>query len=77
VEAVLESRDGRLWLTVEDNGAGFDVAALVGAPASLASGLGLRSLRELAASLDAEFAVESGPKGTKLALSAPLSREWP
>jgi two-component system NarL family sensor kinase len=77
VEAVLKICDNRLWLTVQDNGAGFDLAALEMAPASLASGIGLRSLRELAASLDAKLAVESGPNGTKLALSAPTSREWP
>ena len=76
VEAVLESRGGRLWFTIQDNGVGFDVAALERAPASVASGIGLRSIREQAASLDARLDVESGPKGTKLTLSAPFMEEW-
>jgi two-component system NarL family sensor kinase len=76
VEAVLESRDGRLRFTLQDNGVGFDVAAVEKAPASVASGIGLRSIREQAASLDARLDVESGPKGTKLALSAPFLEEW-
>jgi len=76
VDAVLENRDGRLWFMIEDNGVGFDVAAFASAPASVASGIGLRSIREQAASLDARLDVESGPKGTKLALSAPFFQEW-
>jgi signal transduction histidine kinase len=76
VEAVLECHDGRLRFTIQDDGVGFDVAAFEGAPASVASGIGLRSIREQAASLGATLDVESGPKGTKLALSAPFSEEW-
>lgn len=76
VEAVLESRDGRLRFTIQDNGVGFDVAAIESAPASLASGIGLRSIREQAASLGARLEIESGPKGTKLALSAPFLEKW-
>lgn len=71
VEAVLESRDGRVQLTIRDNGVGFDVAAL-----ESAAGIGLRSLREQAAALDARLDVESGPEGTKLSLSAQLLQEW-
>jgi two-component system NarL family sensor kinase len=76
VEAVLESRDGLLRFMIEDNGVGFDVAAVEGGPASVASGIGLRSIREQAASLGARLDVESGAKGTKLALSAPFFEEW-
>ena len=76
VEAVLESRDGLLRFMIEDNGVGFDVAAIESAPASLASGIGLRSIREQAASLGARLEIESGPKGTKLALSAPFLEKW-
>lgn len=71
VEAALESRDGRVQLTIRDNGVGFDVAAL-----ESAAGIGLRSLREQAAAMDGRLDVESGPKGTKLTLSAPFLQEW-
>jgi two-component system NarL family sensor kinase len=77
VDASLKSRDGRLYLTIEDNGVGFDVAALEGAPASVASGIGLRSIREQAACLEATLEVKSGQNGTKLTLSAPLNQDWP
>lgn len=76
VDASLKSRDGRLYLMIEDNGVGFDVAALEGAPASVASGIGLRSIREQAACLEATLEVKSGQSGTKLTLSAPLSQDW-
>ena len=47
--------DGRLRFTIQDNGVGFDVAAIESAPASVASGIGLRSIREQAASLGARL----------------------
>jgi signal transduction histidine kinase len=75
VEGAMESRDGRLLVTIQDNGIGFDVKAMETASASLASGIGLRSMVEQAASLDATLDVESGPNGTKLILSAPFSLE--
>lgn len=67
----LELRGGRLTLTVHDNGVGFDVAALLSAPANLSRGLGLRAIREQAAAIGAEFAVRSGPDGTTLEVSVP------
>lgn len=72
VEASLEVRDGRLLLTVRDNGAGFDAAKLFSAPASLASGIGLRAIREQAAALGGRIDIRSGPEGTTLELSAPF-----
>jgi signal transduction histidine kinase len=75
VEAVLECRGDRVCFTIRDNGVGFDVAALKSAPASVASGIGLRSIQEQAASLGAKLDVESGPNGTTLILSAPFSSE--
>jgi signal transduction histidine kinase len=74
VEASLETRGGSLVLTVRDNGAGFDAARLLAAPASLASGIGLRSIREQAAGLGARIDIRSGPAGTTLEFSAPYSR---
>jgi signal transduction histidine kinase len=75
VDAALESRDGRVYFEIRDNGVGYDVAALRTAPASLASGIGLRSMQELAASLESTLEVESGTVGTTLILSAPLYLE--
>jgi signal transduction histidine kinase len=74
VEASLETRGGRLVLTIRDNGSGFDAAKLFAAPASLASGIGLRSIREQAAGLGGRIDIRSGPEGTTLELSAPYFR---
>ena len=59
----------RLVLSIHDNGVGFDVASLMFSPANVASGIGLRSIRELAAALGGKLEVESGPLGTKLVVS--------
>ncbi len=74
VEASLEIREGSLVLSVSDNGAGFDAARLLGAPASLTSGIGLRSIREQAAGLGGRIDIRSGPAGTTLELAAPYPR---
>jgi signal transduction histidine kinase len=68
----LSHEPGRLVLTVEDNGVGFDVGKLLSAPASLGAGIGLRSIREQAASLGGKLAIQSGSNGTKLEVAAPL-----
>jgi two-component system NarL family sensor kinase len=73
VDAALEMRDGCVILTIRDNGTGFDVARLLRSPASVASGIGLRSIREQAAALGGKLDVESGPAGTTLIVSAPFS----
>jgi signal transduction histidine kinase len=70
-DAVLESRADRLVLTIMDDGVGFDAASLGSEPPNLASGLGLRSIRELAETLGGNFQIESGPLGTKLEVSVP------
>jgi signal transduction histidine kinase len=59
----------RLLLTVRDNGKGFDAPAMLNAPPSLGRGLGLRSIREQAAAIGADFAVHSGAAGTTLEAS--------
>lgn len=69
----LTSRSDTLVLILEDDGVGFDPAALVRTPASIAAGIGLRSIRELAEALGAKIAVESCRVGTKLVLSTPYS----
>jgi signal transduction histidine kinase len=74
IDLTLEALDERLLLTIQDNGVGFDFPRLSSAPASVASGIGLRSIREQAASVGGKLVVESSPVGTKLEVSAPFSR---
>jgi signal transduction histidine kinase len=69
IDVALEVRDGKLFLSIQDNGVGFDAAAMFSAPASVASGIGLRSIRETAQELGGRLEVESGPYGTKLVVS--------
>lgn len=73
VSVSLRSSDGNLTLTVLDNGIGFDVDLLLRQPASLASGIGLRSIREQAEALGAKMSIQSGPSGTTLIVSVPAS----
>jgi two-component system NarL family sensor kinase len=73
IDMALEARGDQIVLTMEDNGIGFDVAKLLAAPASVAAGIGLRSIREQAAALGGRLEITSGPGGTKLELSAPFA----
>ncbi len=71
-EMILESRGGRVVLSIQDNGVGFDVAHLLNSPANVTQGIGLRSIREQAVSLGGALDIVSGPAGTRLELSVPL-----
>jgi two-component system NarL family sensor kinase len=71
VDVALEVSDGQLVLSVGDNGVGFDARRPFSAPASLASGIGLRSIRETAQELGGKLEVKSGTDGTKLVVSVP------
>ena len=73
LEASLEARDDCAILTIRDDGVGFDVAGLLRGPASVASGIGLRSIREQAAALGGRSEIQSGPAGTTLVVSVPFS----
>jgi len=73
VDAALETRGDFAVLTIRDDGVGFDVAGLFRRPPSVASGIGLRSIREQAAALGGELEIQSGPAGTKLVVSVPFS----
>ncbi|MBZ5727702.1 MAG: hypothetical protein LAP87_22230 [Acidobacteriia bacterium] len=68
----LAARGDCLVLTVEDNGVGFDAVGLFRAPATVASGIGLRSMREQAAALGGRMEIQSGPNGTRLEVSTPF-----
>jgi signal transduction histidine kinase len=74
IDLSLEMVDRYLVLTIEDNGVGFDVRRHASAPASVANGIGLRSIREQAAAVGGKLVVESGLDGTKLEVSAPFSQ---
>jgi signal transduction histidine kinase len=71
----LAAAGDRVILTCEDNGIGFDAGRLFSAPARLSAGIGLLSIRDEAAALGGQFSVESGPNGTKLEISAPITGE--
>jgi signal transduction histidine kinase len=73
VEAALRAEGERVVLSVKDNGVGFDVARLRAAEANLGTGIGLRSIREQVAGCGGNFDMESGPLGTKLVVSVPMS----
>jgi len=73
VEMTLEAQDGIVCLTIRDDGGGFDVSKIVNAPASIESGIGLRSIREEAAGSDAKLEIESGSGGTTLRVLAPFA----
>ncbi|HTS32219.1 MAG TPA: histidine kinase [Bryobacteraceae bacterium] len=77
IDLTLEPVGETLVLTIQDNGVGFDVAKQFSAPASVASGIGLRSIREQAHSVGGKLIVESSPVGTKLEVSAPFSGALP
>ena len=73
VEVSLEERGGDLILSFVDNGVGFDVERVFGAPPSVAEGIGLRSIRDQAEGLGGKLAVASGPNGTKLEVIVPFN----
>ena len=69
VTVALEVSDSQLVLSVGDNGVGFDVRRALSAPPSLASGIGLRSIRETAQELGGKLEVKSGADGTTLVVT--------
>jgi signal transduction histidine kinase len=75
VAAALERRGDTIVLRVEDNGVGFDAAHLLAGPATLAAGIGLRTIAEQAEELGGTLQLQSGPGGTKLEVSVPLRPE--
>ena len=67
---ILRQLDGRVTLTVEDDGAGFDADAALAHP----NGLGLAGMRERLALVGGTLQVHSGPgRGTHLIAIAPTA----
>ena len=71
-EMALSAADDRIALRIQDDGVGFDAAALWSAPPSVSGGIGLRSIREQAESLGGRLQIESGPSGTTVTVVAPF-----
>jgi signal transduction histidine kinase len=72
VELTLEVGDDQVRLVVQDNGAGFDLAAAVSSGVT-GRGLGLRGMQERAAILGGECTIESASgKGTVVSVRAPV-----
>jgi signal transduction histidine kinase len=74
VNISLVSADGKLKLTVEDNGVGFNVTEALAKRESF----GLSGMRERVALLGGEFEVESrtegNKRGTKISIELPISK---
>ncbi len=71
VTARLSSSDGRLVLSIADNGVGFDLAQ-----AECGTGYGLRNMAERASALGGTLLVESAcGKGTQIKVEVPLERQ--
>jgi two-component system NarL family sensor kinase len=70
----LEVREDRLILTIYDDGVGFDVEEYLAAPATISSGIGLRSIRDQAGSIGGKLVVKSSRLGTTLEITAPFSQ---
>jgi len=64
----LVAEDGRLVLTVADNGHGFDTRARK-------CGVGLRAIGENAASMGGSSRIASGPDGTRIVVSLPYAAD--
>lgn len=72
IDLSLEHSAGRLRLTIEDDGVGFDAARVFHVNPNPGCGLGLRALREQVAALGGRLRVDSGRAGTTLEVSVPL-----
>jgi two-component sensor histidine kinase len=70
VEVRIDIAPNELWATVDDDGDGFDPA--------LATGIGIRSMRERASILGGSVRLSSQPgRGTRAELHVPLASEQP
>jgi signal transduction histidine kinase len=71
VAVMLEQRDGRVLLVIEDNGRGFNSAIVSGGSDP---GLGLVSIRERALLVGGELEIESAPgQGTTVFIRVPIA----
>jgi signal transduction histidine kinase len=74
VKLQLGQRDDNIYVTLEDNGSGFDVQeTLNGAPTPVMGGIGLRAMREEILALGGRFHIGSAPNGTKMEITLPIT----
>jgi two-component system, NarL family, sensor histidine kinase UhpB len=74
ISASLKRKDHQVWLSVEDNGLGFEVEQIM-ARRGRTRGLGLASMEERARMLGGTFQITSAPNGgTKIHVTVPLKR---
>lgn len=72
----LVERAGRIHLTLQDNGRGFDAESLLHGAVSLQMrGIGLRAMRDEVTLLGGEFQLHSSGGGTRLAITLPVTEE--
>lgn len=74
VRMTLRQEGGRLTLQVADDGSGFRAPAEPAGPAA-SSGIGLRSMRDLARHLGGDLQIQSTPEGAQLTISFPVTHE--
>jgi signal transduction histidine kinase len=72
IDLCLEARQDQLVLLIQDDGIGFDVDRHFAAPAAIAGGIGIRSIRDQAESIGGKMVLKSGPLGTTLEVTAPF-----
>jgi signal transduction histidine kinase len=65
---LLVTDDGRLVLTITDNGHGFDTSAKN-------SGIGLKAIAENAASMGGNSDITSGAEGTRIVVTVPCAAD--
>lgn len=68
VSVTLDHKNGRVLISIRDDGTGFDVNAVA------AERLGLRIMRERAASAGGSVSIASGSQGTTVFIDVPASR---
>jgi two-component system, NarL family, sensor histidine kinase UhpB len=77
ISVALREGDGQAYVSIHDDGQGFDVATLLKAPMA-ERGLGLMGMRERAALLNGSVAIDSHPGGgTAIEVAIPLQKAEP
>ena len=74
IKVGISRRDNEVKVTVEDDGAGFDVSKL-GLPSGTKGGFGLFNIRERLEYIGGQLEIESSPaRGTRVVMTAPVKK---